>query len=99
MKGKVLIFIIGLLVGAIITTGVFLILQKNNILTNTNQGQFQGEPGGQMMNSNSVPPTPPPNMDGNSMMGEPPAKPDGDNRQMPPEMQTQTTDTTTQSSN
>ena len=40
MKDKVLTFIIGLLVGAIITTGVFLIIDKNS----SSKGNMKGRP-------------------------------------------------------
>jgi len=83
MKGKILAFIIGLLVGALLATGGYY-LYENNIKEDTsatstqnsnmpeNNGQMpQGGPGGT-------------NQDGN--MTEPPAKPDGDNSTTPPEM-------------
>ena len=43
MKDKILVFIIGLLVGAVITASGFLIYQNNNKNTNQmpNQGQMQ----------------------------------------------------------
>ena len=67
MKEKIFIFIIGLLVGAVVATGAFLIYTKttdsNNCNTNTqmNGGQPPEMPSG-----------------GNGEMGEPPEKPDGD---------------------
>lgn len=66
MKDKILVFIIGLLIGAILATGGFLIYEKNS----TSNTQIQSQDGGKMQ---------PP--DGNSM-GEPPAKPDGDSNTM-----------------
>ena len=66
MKDKILVFIIGLLIGAILATGGFLIYEKNS----TSNTQTQSQDGGKMQ---------PP--DGNSM-GEPPTKPDGDSNTM-----------------
>ena len=43
MKDKSLMFIIGLLVGAIITASGFLIYQKNNASTNANQMPKKGQ--------------------------------------------------------
>lgn len=40
MKDKVLIFIVGVLIGAILTTGVFMIINKNNINGSDNNRQF-----------------------------------------------------------
>lgn len=72
MKDKILTFIIGLLVGAIITTTVFLIYNKT-VANNSNQPEMMKMDGtGQMGGQQS----------GN--MGEPPEKPDGDNGEEPP---------------
>lgn len=68
MKKQILTLIIGILIGAIITTGVFLIIKANSNQNGGNMGGQMGEP---------------PSMDGNSMpqggqggqQGEPPAKP------------------------
>lgn len=66
MKGKILPFIIGLLVGAIIATGGFLIYQKNN--KHQGPGRMNGQRP-QMMQR----------QDGNSTDGDtPPALPNGE---------------------
>lgn len=66
MKGKILPFIIGLLVGAIIATGGFLIYQKNN--KHQGPGRMNGQRP-QMMQR----------QDGNSTDGNtPPALPNGE---------------------
>lgn len=72
MKGKILTFIIGVLVGAIIATTGFLIYNKI-VGNNSNQLEMMqmngnGQMGGQQPGS----------------MEEPPEKPDGDNGQEPP---------------
>lgn len=72
MKEKILPFIIGLLVGAIITTTGFLVYSK--IISNNNNGQM--DQNGQMGNPPSMP---------NGEMGNPPEKPDGDNGNEPPQ--------------
>lgn len=48
MKEKILMFIIGMLVGAIITAGCFLIIRKNNTteVPNMENMQFRGGNGG-----------------------------------------------------
>ena len=68
MKNKVIVFIIGILVGAIIATGAFYIYNKKNDScecgsnnTQINEGQPPEMPNGQ-----------------NGEMGEPPEKPDGE---------------------
>ena len=66
MKNRILTFIIGILVGAIITTTGFLIYSKT-INNNQNEMMKQFENNGQMQRQN-----------GN--MGEPPEKPQGDFR-------------------
>lgn len=72
MKGKILLFIIGLLVGAIIATAGFLIYNKI-VAGNTNQhGMMEMNENGQMGK-----PQP-------GSMEEPPEKPDGDNGETPP---------------
>ena len=66
MKGKILPFVIGLLVGAIIATGGFLIYQKNN--KHQGPGKMNGQRP-QMMQR----------QDGNSTDGNtPPALPNGE---------------------
>ena len=64
MKNRILTFIIGILVGAIITTTGFLIYNKS-INNNQNEMMKQFENNGEMQRPN-----------GN--MGEPPEKPQGD---------------------
>ena len=66
MKNRILTFIIGILVGAIITTTGFLVYNKS-INNNQNEMMKQFENNGQMQRPN-----------GN--MGEPPEKPQGDFR-------------------
>ena len=71
MKDKILPFIIGALVGAIIATTGFLIYNKT-VKTNSNQPEMMQMNGnGQMMQPS-----------GN--MEEPPEKPSGDNSEEPP---------------
>ena len=73
MKDKRIFLIIGILIGAIITTGGFLIYNKSlsNNVTQPEMTQMNGN--GQMQ-----PPS-------NDNMGEPPAKPNVDNGEEPPE--------------
>ena len=72
MKDKRIFLIIGILIGAIITTGGFLIYNKSlsNNVTQPEMTQMNGN--GQMQ-----PPS-------NDNMGEPPAKPNVDNGEEPP---------------
>ena len=72
MKDKIMFLIIGILIGAIITTAGFLIYNKS--LSNN-----EAQPEMMQMNENgqSGPPS-------NGNMGEPPAKPDGENGEEPP---------------
>ena len=66
MKDKIMFLIIGILIGAIITTGGFLIYNKS-LSNNVDQPEMmQMNENGQMQ-----PPS-------NDNMGEPPAKPDGE---------------------
>ena len=44
MKDKILLFVIGVLVGAVIATGAFFVYSKSSC--NSNNGQMQGGPGG-----------------------------------------------------
>lgn len=85
MKDKIFAFVVGLLIGAIITASGFLIYEKNN--TNTNQQQSSGEM--QMMER----------PEGGMPDGEPPDKPDGmendDNRPDPPSKNNSSTNTKT----
>ena len=53
MKDKALYFIIGLLVGAILTTGVFMLINKNNGGTNNNGRNFDNR--GPMMRDGGPP--------------------------------------------
>lgn len=73
MKDKILVLIIGILIGAIIATTGFLIYNKMSVNNATQQEMIQPNGSGQMRE----PPS-------NGNMGEPPAKPDGDNGQQPP---------------
>ena len=84
MKGKILIFIMGILVGAIIATTGFLIYNKT--VSNSEvqpemqmngDGQMEGGQPGNMGESLEKP-------SGDNMQ-EPPEKPSGDNMQEPPE--------------
>lgn len=88
MKDKVLIFIMGMLVGAIITTICFLVYNRSieSTVNNTNEVQVQDGPMGE-------PPELPTDENGNTLegpdmpdgnnMGNPPAKPDGNNGERP----------------
>ena len=88
MKDKIIFLIIGMLIGAIITTGGFFIYNKSlndnstkseDMQMNENE-KMQSGPNGEMG-------TPPEKPDGDSF-GEPPSKPDGDNGEEPPEKPT-----------
>ena len=70
MKDKILIFIIGLLVGAVITASGFLIYQNNNKNTNQmpNQGQMQ-----MMEKPDGEPPEKPSGSENDSNRPEPPS--------------------------
>lgn len=72
MKDKILVFIIGLLVGAVITSSGFLVYEKNN--KNTIQTQNQGQM--QMMErpDGETPPEKPDGVDSNETRPEPPSK-------------------------
>ena len=70
MKDKILVFIIGLLIGAVVTASGFLVYEKNNKNTAQNQTQNQGQ---MMERPNGE--TPPEMPDGQT----PPEKPDGEN--------------------
>lgn len=72
MKEKILTFIIGLLVGAIITTTGFLIYNKT-IVSDSNQTEMMQIDGNGQMNGQQ-----PGNME------EPPEKPNGDKGEEPP---------------
>lgn len=72
MKGKILTFIIGLLVGAIIATVGFLIYNKT-VANNSNQPEMMQMNGNEQMRGQQ-----------HGNMEEPPEKPDGDNGEQPP---------------
>lgn len=76
MKDKILVFIIGVLVGAVLSTGAFYIYTRvsgNNNNTQLNGGQPPEMPNGE----NGQPPEKP---DGDNT-GEPPAKPEDNNKE------------------
>ena len=68
MKDKIMIFIIGVLVGAVIATGAFFVYTKATTCNINNNNQMQ-MPGG----------NPPSMPDGQN--GQPPEKPEGNNTQ------------------
>ncbi len=70
MKDKIIMFVIGILVGAIIATGAFFIYSKS-ITCNTNNSQMQNPLGN--------PPSMPNGQNGEN--NEPPAKPEESNNQ------------------
>lgn len=99
MKNKILIFIIGLLVGAILATGGFLIYEQSKSSENSelNVNNFEGRPqrpDGDNFNggtppdmSGSMPQRPDENTSSDSETNTPPEKPSEDSRtNMTPEM-------------
>lgn len=70
MKDKILVFIIGLLIGAVVTASGFLVYEKSNKNTTQTQNQTQGK----MMERHNGE-TPPDMPDGQT----PPEKTDGEN--------------------
>ena len=72
MKDKILVFIIGLLVGAVITASGFLIYEKNN----QNTTQIQNQEKMQMMErpDGETPPEKPDGANNNENRPEPPAR-------------------------
>ena len=74
LKDKIIIFIIGLLIGAVIATGAFFVYTKATTTCNTNSNNQMQMPGGN-------PPSMPSGQ--NSVNGQPPEKPDGENGQNP----------------
>ena len=74
MKSKILTFVIGFLVGAIVATGGFLIYQ--NVNKNNNTNNFDNGRKMRMMDGNNM--GTPPDMTDVNNMGEPPAKPEGE---------------------
>ena len=81
MKEKIIIFIIGLLAGAVLATGGFLIYTKNNNNTaDTNKTHERSEKGRPGMNGEQPPEKPDgerPEMNGE----EPPEKPSDENKE------------------
>ena len=71
MKDKFLLFVIGVLVGAVISTGAFFVYTKTNTTCSNSNNQMQ-MPGGE-----------PPSMQNTQgeQNGEPPAKPEENNSQ------------------
>ena len=72
MKDKIMFLIIGVLIGAIITTGGFLIYNKSLSNNMAQPEMMQTDGNGQMQPLS------------NDNMGEPPTKPDGEEREEPP---------------
>lgn len=74
MKDKILVFIIGLLIGAVVTVSGFLVYEKNN--KNTTQTQNQNQTQGQMMErtDGERPPEIPNGEDNDETRPEPPSK-------------------------
>lgn len=72
MKDKIMLFVIGILVGAIISTGAFFVYTKATSKCNTNNNSQMKLPGGN-----------PPSMQNsqNDQKGEPPEKPEENNTQ------------------
>ncbi len=86
MKDKIFTFLIGLLVGAIITSGVFLIINKNKSndsnqenQTSTERQMPEGMQGGPRGTGEEPPAKPGENSEGEENMEEPPTLPDGEN--------------------
>lgn len=70
MKDKILLFVIGVLVGAVISTGAFFVYTKVAATCNTNSNNQIGMPGG----------NPPSMQNGQSgQNGQPPEMPNGNN--------------------
>ncbi len=67
MKDKILLFVIGVLVGAVISTGAFLVYTKSTATCDTNSNNQRQMPGGNM-----------PSMQG-GQNGEPPERPEDSN--------------------
>ena len=82
MKDKIFAFIIGLLIGAIITASVFLVINKNKSNENLADQNVQGTSQENRQGPGGMPP------DGEMPDGEegeePPAKPDGEEDKEPP---------------
>lgn len=73
MKDKIFLFIIGVLIGAVISTGSFYIYTTTINKCDCSNQSTQVEGGS------------PPEMPGDSKNGQPPEKPSGDNNEQPPE--------------
>ena len=87
MKDKIMFLIIGILIGAIIATSVFLIYNKTISNNNENSPEMmQMNSNGQMGNSPSGNMQTPPEKPNGDNGQEPPAKPDGDTGSQPPSM-------------
>jgi hypothetical protein len=69
MKDKIMLFVIGVLLGAVIATGAFYVYTKATNSCNSNNIEMSGPP--EMPNGQ------------NNENGEPPAKPDGENGEPP----------------
>ena len=85
MKGKILMFIFGVLVGAIVTTSVFLIYDKNNSNVNTQSNDTQV----MQMRDDQTPPERP---DGEKPNGEKSQNDDGTPPELPSNNKTSNTD-------
>lgn len=92
MKGKILVLIIGILIGAIIATAGFLIYNKVVVNNEEQSGNMQGGQmgmpnGGDMENTPEMPEGgkmgDAPEMSEGDNMEEPPEKPEGDNLEEP----------------
>ena len=73
MKDKILLFVIGVLVGAVIATGAFFIYTKSSCSSNNGPG---GNPPSMQNSENGGPPEMP-----NGENGQPPARPRENNTQ------------------
>lgn len=83
MKDKILVFLIGLLLGAVLTSAGFLIYEKNNTSNtqNNEQTQMMERPEGGMPNGERPDgETPPEKPDGESENGTRPEPPSKDNK-------------------
>lgn len=74
MKDKILVFIIGLLVGAVITASGFLVYEKNNQNTTQNQNQNQVQMQMMEMPDGETPPEKPDGENNNETRPEPPSR-------------------------
>ena len=75
MKEKILLFVIGVLVGAVIATGAFYIYSKNTNNCSSNNTQMNGGQPPEMPNEQNGQPPEMPNGQG----GQPPQKPEENN--------------------